>query len=229
MTTKQSPAPAPASAPAATLSAANVPAPDASLEFIAAAKANGSGYRAGETTFAELADSAAGVLRNASYSVWMSFSKYWQEGYGGKDAQKAWERFVKLVQVRNPDIEKPKAPSAKAQTVSAERKAEKAKVDVLASQPRATLQQQAKVLVEKGDADSLRQLGVVQKAMKVQAMNEVTEVKAAFSANKKEARARITALKFNGVHRNLLEKVLGMLPEVPPKAESDDEDEDGEF
>lgn len=208
----------------------NAPAPDASQEFIAAAKANGSGYREGETTFAELADGAAKVLRNASYSVWTAFAKYWQEGYGGKDSQKAWERFVKLVQVRNPDIEKPKAPSAKAQTVSAERKAEKAKVDVLAAQPRATLQQQAKVLVEKGDADSLRQLGVVQKAMKVQAMNETAEVKAAFSANKKDARARITALKFNGAHRNLLEKVLGMLPEVPPKVDDQsDEDEDAEF
>lgn len=229
MTTK-TPAPAPASAPAATLAAANVAEPSVAQAFIDSARESGRQYQNGEKTFAAIADAAAEVLKGCTYSVWMSFAKYWQEGYSGADAQKAWERFVKLVQIRNPDIEKPKATSVKAKNLSVERQKEKREVETLALRPKAELQQQMKALVEKADADSLKRLAIVQKAVKAQNVQEVADVKAAFSTNKKDARARITALKFNGTHRALLEKVLSILPPVPEKVESDDDgDDEGDF
>lgn len=232
MVTKQTPAPAPApaSAPATTLAAAGVPEASVAQAFIDSARESGRQFQNGEKAFADIADAAAKVLRGCTQSVWMAFAKYWQEGYSGADAQKAWERFVKLVQARNPDVEKPKATTAKAQSMSAERQKEKKEVELLALRPKAELQQQMKALIEKADADSLKRLAVVQKAVKAKNVQEVADVKAAFSTGKKDARARITALKFNGTHRALLEQVLSILPPVPEKVESDDSDEEeGDF
>ena len=218
-----------ASAPDTVLGAAGVDTNPAK-DFIDNATEAGRKFKSGELAQAKLADEAAKVLTGATFTVWMNYAKFWQQGYSGADAQKAWERFVKLVQTRNPDVEKPKATSAKAQNLSVERKAEAAKVAALATRPKAELQQQAKILLEKADAESLKAQAIVTKALKAQMVEEVKASKTAFTDAKGEARKRITALAWNGVNRTLLEKVVAMLPPVPVKADEDeDEDEDGDF
>jgi len=196
--------------------------------FIDNAIESGRKFRTGETALSEVADEAANTLRGSTFTVWMNYAKFWQQGYAGADAQKAWERFVKLVQTRNPDVEKPKATSAKAQTVSVERKAEAAKVAVLTAKPKAELQQQAKVLLEKADAESLKQHAIVTKALKAKVLDEAKAVKAAFTDAKTEARKRITALAWTSKNRELLDKVLAILPAAPAKAVADEADDSDE-
>jgi hypothetical protein len=193
------------------------------------AKADAVAFARGERAVMDVVQETARHLGTApTYHQWEIYREAWQEACPLDAPDKAWHRLAKMLKDFH-GLEKPSSKAAKAQTVSAERKAEQAKIDLLVARPRAELQQAAKAAVDKGDAESLKNLQRIQKAMKQQTREEVKDAIAAFSTGKKDARARISALKFNGVHKGILEKVMAILPPVPVKEESEDDAEDGEF